>query len=181
MAVLLRRPAPSPPSTQWGCSPTRGDHFAVADFWRFIVVHLWVEDFLELFTTVMVAYLFVLLGVVRSGSRMTVIFLDIILYCIRRGDRDGPSPVLHGEPAEVTGPRRVLLGPRGHPAHVPDPRGVELPAARRRAAVEVETPFPHRWAVMFLVAVGFWNFLGAGSSGSSSICRWSPTTRSARR
>ena len=27
------------------------------------------------------------------------------------------------------------------------------------------TPFPHRWAVMFLVAVGFWNFLGAGVFG----------------
>jgi nitric oxide reductase subunit B len=27
------------------------------------------------------------------------------------------------------------------------------------------TPFPHRWAVMFLVAVGFWNFLGAGIFG----------------
>ena len=26
-------------------------------------------------------------------------------------------------------------------------------------------PFPHRWAVMFLVAVGFWNFLGAGIFG----------------
>jgi nitric oxide reductase subunit B len=26
-------------------------------------------------------------------------------------------------------------------------------------------PFPHRWAVMFLVAVGFWNFLGAGVFG----------------
>ena len=26
--------------------------------------------------------------------------------------------------------------------------------------------FPHRWAVMFLAAVGFWNFLGAGSSAS---------------
>ncbi len=25
--------------------------------------------------------------------------------------------------------------------------------------------FPHRWAVMFLVAVGFWNFLGAGIFG----------------
>ena len=24
------------------------------------------------------------------------------------------------------------------------------------------SPFPHRWAVMFLAAVGFWNFLGAG-------------------
>jgi nitric oxide reductase subunit B len=28
-----------------------------------------------------------------------------------------------------------------------------------------QTPFPHRWAVMFLVAVGFWNFLGAGIFG----------------
>jgi len=26
-------------------------------------------------------------------------------------------------------------------------------------------PFPHRWAVMFLVSVGFWNFLGAGVFG----------------
>jgi nitric oxide reductase subunit B len=26
-------------------------------------------------------------------------------------------------------------------------------------------PFPHRWAVMFLVAVGFWNFVGAGIFG----------------
>ena len=28
-----------------------------------------------------------------------------------------------------------------------------------------QIPFPHRWAVMFLVAVGFWNFLGAGIFG----------------
>src|SRR5262249_57916853 len=27
------------------------------------------------------------------------------------------------------------------------------------------TPFPHRWAVMSLAAVGFWNFLGAGVFG----------------
>ena len=40
-------------------------HLTVAEFWRFWVVHLWVEDFLELFTTVMVAYIFVMLGVVR--------------------------------------------------------------------------------------------------------------------
>ena len=45
------------------------ENFTITDYWRFWVVHLWVEDFLELFTTVMVAYIFVLLGVVRSGSR----------------------------------------------------------------------------------------------------------------
>jgi nitric oxide reductase subunit B len=26
-------------------------------------------------------------------------------------------------------------------------------------------PFPHRWAIMFLIAVGFWNFVGAGIFG----------------
>ena len=28
-----------------------------------------------------------------------------------------------------------------------------------------ERDFPHKWAVMFLIAVGFWNFLGAGVFG----------------
>ena len=55
-------------------------HLTVAEFWRFWVVHLWVEDFLELFTTVMVAYIFVMLGVVRERIALGVIFLDVILY-----------------------------------------------------------------------------------------------------
>ena len=44
------------------------------------MVHLWVEDFLELFTTIMVAYIFVLLGVVNERVALTVIYLDIVLY-----------------------------------------------------------------------------------------------------
>jgi nitric oxide reductase subunit B len=45
-------------------------NFAVIDFWRFWVVHPWVEDFLEIFTTVTVAYMFVLIGtsLVRAYS-----------------------------------------------------------------------------------------------------------------
>jgi nitric oxide reductase subunit B len=54
--------------------------FTTTDSWRFWVVHLWVEDFLELFTTVMVAYLFVLLGVVHERVALTMIYLDILLY-----------------------------------------------------------------------------------------------------
>ena len=54
--------------------------FAIADFWRFWVVHLWVEDFLELFTTIMVAYIFVLLGVVSDKTATRVVYLDILLY-----------------------------------------------------------------------------------------------------
>ena len=77
-----------------------GDHFTVTEFWRFWVVHLWVEDFLELFTTVMVAYMFVLLGVVRERVALVVIFLDIILYSA--GGVIGTMHHLYfsGEPAE---------------------------------------------------------------------------------
>ena len=57
-----------------------GQHFTTADFWRFWVVHLWVEDLLELFTTMIVAYIFVLLGVVHERSALQMVYLDIILY-----------------------------------------------------------------------------------------------------
>ena len=63
-----------------GMMARTGTHVTVAEFWRFWVVHLWVEDFLELFTTVMVAYVFVLLGVVREKIALGIIFMDIILY-----------------------------------------------------------------------------------------------------
>jgi nitric oxide reductase subunit B len=45
------------------------------------VIHLWVEDFLELFSTIMVAYVFVVLGVVRERVALTIVYLDIVLYC----------------------------------------------------------------------------------------------------
>src|SRR5919204_67696 len=65
-----------------GLIATQDTEFTTADFWRFWVVHLWVEDFLELFTTVMVAYIFVLLGVVSERVALTVIYLDIVLYSV---------------------------------------------------------------------------------------------------
>ncbi len=56
--------------------------YTVADFLRLMVEHLWVEDFLEIFTTVLVAYVFVLLGVVRERVALAVIYLDIGLYSV---------------------------------------------------------------------------------------------------
>jgi nitric oxide reductase subunit B len=142
-----------------------GDHFTVTEFWRFWVVHLWVEDFLELFTTVMVAYMFVLLGVVREKVALTVIFLDIILYSM--GGVIGTMHHLYfsGEPAE-----HMALGAFFSAAEVIPLTFLTVEAwsfLQLGAAQESrsKTPFPHRWAVMFLVAVGFWNFLGAGIFG----------------
>jgi nitric oxide reductase subunit B len=142
-----------------------GDHFTVTEFWRFWVVHLWVEDFLELFTTVMVAYMFVLLGVVREKVALTVIFLDIALYS--GGGVIGTMHHLYfsGEPAE-----HMALGAFFSAAEVIPLTFLTVEAwsfLQLGSAQESRsrTPFPHRWAVMFLVSVGFWNFLGAGIFG----------------
>ncbi|MEA2138376.1 MAG: nitric oxide reductase subunit [Solirubrobacteraceae bacterium] len=142
-----------------------GDNFTTTEFWRFWVVHLWVEDFLELFTTVMVAYMFVLLGVVREKVALTVIFLDIVLYSA--GGVIGTMHHLYfsGEPAE-----HMALGAFFSAAEVIPLTFLtveawsflQLGAAQHARS---QTPFPHRWAVMFLVSVGFWNFLGAGVFG----------------
>src|SRR5215211_7575119 len=140
-------------------------HFTTADFWRFWVVHLWVEDFLELFTTVMLAYIFVLLGVVREKVALTVIFLDILLYSA--GGVIGTMHHLYfsGTPAE-----HMALGAFFSAAEVLPLTFLTVEAwsflqLGARQESRSRTPFPHRWAVMFLVAVGFWNFLGAGIFG----------------
>jgi nitric oxide reductase subunit B len=142
-----------------------GDNFTTTEFWRFWVVHLWVEDFLELFTTVMVAYMFVLLGVVRERVALIVIYLDIILYSL-----GGVVGTMHhmyfsGAPAE-----HMALGAFFSAAEVIPLTFLTVEAwsfLQLGAAQESRSavPFPHRWAVMFLVAVGFWNFLGAGVFG----------------
>ena len=142
-----------------------GDNFTTTEFWRFWVVHLWVEDFLELFTTAMVAYMFVLLGVVREKVALTVIFLDIILYSL--GGVIGTMHHLYfsGEPAE-----HMALGAFFSAAEVIPLTFLTVEAwsflqLGAQQESRSQTPFPHRWAVMFLVAVGFWNFLGAGIFG----------------
>ena len=141
------------------------ESFTVADFWRFWVVHLWVEDFLELFTTVMVAYIFVLLGVVRERVALTVVFLDILLY-----SAGGVIGTMHhvyfsGEPAEHMALGAVFSAAEVIPLTFLTVEAWSFLQLGARQESRSKAPFPHRWAVMFLVAVGFWNFLGAGIFG----------------
>lgn len=142
-----------------------GQNFTTTDFWRFWVVHLWVEDFLELFTTILVAYIFVLLGVVHEHTALRVVYLDIILY-----SAGGVVGTMHhvyfsGEPA-----LHMALGAFFSAAEVIPLTflTVEAWSFLQLGTVQGEKsprPFPHYWAVMFLAAVGFWNFLGAGVFG----------------
>jgi len=142
-----------------------GEHFTTTDYWRFWVVHLWVEDFLELFTTIMVAYVFVLLGVVSERTALRMIYLDIVLY-----SGGGLIGTMHhvyfsGEPSI-----HMALGAFFSALEVIPLTFLTLDAwsfLQLGAAQKTKsaTRFPHYWAVMFLASVGFWNFLGAGIFG----------------
>jgi nitric oxide reductase subunit B len=141
-------------------------NFAIADFWRFWVVHLWVEDFLELFTTIMVAYLFVLLGVVSEKTATRVIYFDALLYSV-----GGVVGTMHHVYFSGTPAIHMALGAFFSAAEVIPLTFLTVEAwtflhmGARQEVRGGETSFPHRWAVLFLASVGFWNFLGAGVFG----------------
>ncbi|HYG34727.1 MAG TPA: cbb3-type cytochrome c oxidase subunit I [Clostridia bacterium] len=148
----------------------KNDSYAVVDFWRFWVVHLWVEDFLELFTTIMVAYIFVLLGVVRQTVALTIVYLDIILYSV--GGVIGTMHHLYfsGVPAVHMALGAFFSAMEVIPLLLLTYEAwrfmrLGAPPGERSLLGAQSTAFPHKWAVMFLIAVGFWNFLGAGVFG----------------
>jgi nitric oxide reductase subunit B len=141
-------------------------NFAIADFWRFWVVHLWVEDFLELFTTILVAYIFVLLGVVSEQTATRVIYFDALLYSV-----GGVVGTMHHLYFSGTPAVHMALGAFFSAAEVIPLTFLTVEAwtflhlGARQEVRGGEVRFPHRWAVLFLAAVGFWNFLGAGVFG----------------
>jgi nitric oxide reductase subunit B len=141
------------------------EHFTANDFWRFWVVHLWVEDFLELFTTVIVAYMFVLVGVVHERVAQTMIYLDILLYSAGGVIGSMHHVYFSGEPAV-----HMALGAFFSAAEVIPLTFLTLDAwsflqLGTHQESKTTAPFTHLWAVMFLASVGFWNFLGAGIFG----------------
>ncbi len=59
----------------WG----RQTNLAIAEYWRWWVVHLWVEGFFEVFATVVIAFLFVRMQLIRPKiATVTVLFSTII-------------------------------------------------------------------------------------------------------
>jgi len=142
-------------------------HFSVVDMWRFWIIHLWVEGFFELFVTAMIAVLFYKLGMVTRVTVLRVIYLDAILF-------------LAGG----------IVG-TGHHWYWTGQPGITLALAAMFSALEVvplilltldawdfiklsggtcdicgkTISIPHKWTFYFLMAVGFWNFVGAGVFG----------------
>ncbi len=56
------------------------EDFVIGDFWRWCTIHLWVEAFFELFTTIIVAYFLYLMGFVSHRVAARVVYLGAVLF-----------------------------------------------------------------------------------------------------
>lgn len=63
-----------------GFVATPETNFVIADFWRWMVIHMWVEAFFEVFITVIVSYLLVLMGLVSRQEAVRVVYFATILF-----------------------------------------------------------------------------------------------------
>jgi nitric oxide reductase subunit B len=142
-------------------------HFSVVDTWRFWIVHLWVEGFFELFVTVMVAVIFYQLGIISHLTAARVVYLDAILYL-------GSGIIGTGHHWYWTGQSHITMALAAvfSAMEVVPLTLLTLDAWDFAKLTEgkcdicnQEISVPHKWTFYFLMAVGFWNFVGAGVFG----------------
>jgi nitric oxide reductase subunit B len=147
----------------YGAALIYGKHtnLAIAEYWRWWVVHLWVEGFFEVFATVVVAFLFAKLNLVsiKTAGKATVLSATIFLS-------GGIIGTLHhlyfsGTPMVVLALGSVFSALEVVPLVFVGYEAWENIQLSR--ATEWVTKY--KWAINFFVAVAFWNLLGAGIFG----------------
>jgi nitric oxide reductase subunit B len=136
-------------------------HLSVVEYWRWWVVHLWVEGFFEVFAVAVISFIFVKLGLVRARTAtVNVLFATIVFMA---GGVLGTFHHLYwaGTPIAI-----LALGASFSALEVVPLALIGLEAfdtwSHSRA-----TPWMtrYRWPILFFLAVSFWNLVGAGLFG----------------
>ena len=145
------------PGLFWGMR----SHLSVVEYWRWWVVHLWVEGYFEVFATVVIAFLFAKLGVIRAESAAQAALLSGAIYLT-----GGIIGTLHhlyfaGTPTVALAFGSVFSALEIVPLLLV---GHEAVANIRRAKARPWLK-QYKWIVYFFVAVAFWNLVGAGIFG----------------
>ena len=144
-------------SLTWG----KHTHYSMVEYWRWWLVHLWVEGFFEVFATAVIALLFTRLGLIRASSANSAIVLETIVFLF-----GGILGTLHhlyftGTPTSVIAIGSMFSALEVVPLSI---IGIEAYRnyTRSKSAPWVET---YKWPILCFIAVGFWNMVGAGLLG----------------
>jgi nitric oxide reductase subunit B len=146
-------------SLTWG----QHTHYSMIEYWRWWLVHLWVEGFFEVFATAVIALLFTRLGLIRAATANSAIVLETIVFLF-----GGILGTLHhlyftGTPTFV-----IAIGAMFSALEVVPLSMIGFEAYRNfqrsKAALWVQA---YKWPILCFIAVGFWNMVGAGLLGFS--------------
>jgi len=141
----------------WG----RQTNLAIAEYWRWWVVHLWVEGFFEVFAAVVVAFLFVRLEIVKAATATLAVLFSTIVFL--SGGILGTFHHLYftGTPTTV-----MALGASFSALEVVPLVLMGFEAFDNlkvsRSSVWIRD---YKWPIYCFIAVAFWNLVGAGIFG----------------
>ena len=136
-------------------------HLSVMEYWRWWVVHLWVEGFFEVFATTALAFIFSTLGLVSvrmagvaSLASASLFMLGGIPGTFHHLYFSGTTTPVMAVGASFSALEVVPLIVLGHEAW-------------ENWRLKTRAPWMEdlKWPLMCFVAVAFWNMLGAGVFG----------------
>lgn len=135
--------------------------FVIADFWRWFVVHLWVESFFELFATVVTAFLLVNLGLVTKESATRAIQFTLTLVF-------GAGIIGIGHHYYWIGASQAWMAVSSVFSAIeviPLTLLVFDALTNHQLRAKLGANYQYRSSVEFLISSAFWNFVGAGILG----------------
>jgi len=139
----------------------RQTHMAIAEYWRWWVVHLWVEGFFEVFATVVAAFLFCRLGLLRIKSATTSVLFSTIIFL-----SGGILGTFHHLYFSATPTGVLALGATFSALEIVPLVLIGMEAYHNyklsKATKWIED---YKWPIYCFIAMCFWNFLGAGIFG----------------
>ena len=147
----------------YGAGLTWGQHthLSMVEYWRWWVVHLWVEGFFEVFATTVIAFVFMRLNLIRPGIAAAAALLSATIFL--SGGIIGTCHHLYfsGTPTVVLAWGSVFSALEVVPLVLV---GFDATEDLRRSRT---SPWVQRykWPIYFFVSVAFWNMVGAGLFG----------------
>jgi nitric oxide reductase subunit B len=136
-------------------------NLAIAEYWRWWVVHLWVEGFFEVFAAVVVAFLFVRLQIIKVATATTAVLFTTIIFL--SGGILGTFHHLYftGTPTAV-----MALGASFSALEVVPLVLMGFEAFDNlRVSRSSDWIQAYKWPIYSFIAVAFWNLVGAGIFG----------------
>lgn len=135
--------------------------FTMSDYWRWWVVHLWVEGIFEVFAVVMIGYMLVNMKLVTKSSVVRMFYFQIILLLGTGVLGIGHHYYYNGSPEAWIAIGAVFSALEIIPLTLLVLEAYDQYKMMRAGGVK----FPYKLTFWFLIATSIWNIVGAGVTG----------------